>query len=90
MSDGLLGGHDVRSTVSTIRVDTVDDELSLHLIQKLGLIREVHDEQQTGNTEGDGDDSEQEEDPSPCVEHTSGFDFGKTVANDLRETGNSH
>lgn len=90
VAEDLCFGHDVGVTVSTIHVDTVDNELSLFLVQEFRLVGEVDDEQKTEDAQGDGYDSEQEEDPSPCVEFASGGDLGESVADDLGETRNCH
>lgn len=86
MSEHLGPGHHVGNTISTILVDTFNDESTFILVQEFGLVGEVDDENKTEKTKGDGDDSEEEEDPSPRVEGSRGLDEGETVTDDVGET----
>lgn len=90
VADDLLLRHHIGNTISTVHIDTIDDELSLLLVQEFRLIREVDDDQETSDTEGDGNDSEQEEDPSPSVKLASGFDLGESVTDNLGKAGDRH
>jgi len=54
--------------ISTIGVDTGDDEVTLFGFEEGSAIREVDDEEAGHETEGNGDDTENDEDPSPSEE----------------------
>jgi hypothetical protein len=83
-------GQLVGVTITTIPVDSVDNELSLLFIEELCLVREIDDKKETKRTEGDCDDAEEEEDPTPGVQNACLGHESKPVANDVGETGDGH
>jgi hypothetical protein len=90
MSKDLGLGHHVGGTISSILVDTFDDESSLILVQEPGLVGEVDNQNKTKDAERDCDDAKEEEDPSPGVEHSRRLDEGETVTDDVGETRDGH
>jgi len=77
-------------TVTSVLVDSVNDEFSLFFIEELCLVREIDDEEKTKSSESDGDDAEEEENPPPCMQDASLGHKSKAVTNNVGETGDGH
>lgn len=83
-------GELVGLSVSSLDVDTVDDEGGLLLGEEGVLVGEVDDDEVGEHSESDGNDSEDEEDPPPGGKAGASAHLGDSVTHDVGETRHRH
>lgn len=86
LHDGKLVGFGI----STITVYSGDDEVALFGLEERRAVGEVDDGEGGDQSEADGDDAENEEDPAPPGEAVFLVEKRDGVAEDVGEAGNDH